>query len=77
MAEVTIQENTWHELVKAARRQRKKPESLADQALREFLERHADEELLEKSSLAAQKTSFLIRDTEEIIRQHRKRKKKA
>ncbi|MSQ93334.1 MAG: hypothetical protein EXR98_02120 [Gemmataceae bacterium] len=77
MVEVSIQENTWQGLVQVARRRRKKPADLADEALREFLQRQADEELLEKSSRAAQKTSFHIRDTEEIIRQHRKRKKTA
>jgi hypothetical protein len=30
--------------------------------------------LLEKSSRAAQKNRFTLRDTEEIIRKHRKRK---
>jgi hypothetical protein len=44
--------------------------------LREFLQRQADEELLEESSRAAQKTTFDINETEEIIRQYRKRKKK-
>ena len=75
MAELTVSEKVWRELVEVARRRRTKPESLADAALREFLQRQADEELLEKSSRAAQKTSFPISETEEIIRQHRKRKK--
>jgi predicted nucleic acid-binding protein len=76
VAEVTIKESVWQELVQVARRRRKKPEHLADAALREFLQRQADEELLEKSSRAAQKTSFPISQTEELIRQYRKRKKK-
>ena len=77
MAAITIKENTWQDLVRAARRRRKNPEVLADQALCEFLQRLADEELLEKSSRAAQKAPFDIRDTEELIRQHRKRKKQS
>lgn len=77
MPEVTVKEKTWQELVEVARRRKKKPESLADTALCEYLQRQADEDLLARSDRAAQKTSFRIRDTEEIIRQHRKRKKKA
>ncbi len=74
MAEVTIREKTWHSLVAAARKRGKKPETLADEALDDFLQREADEALLEKSSRAAQKNRFTLRDTEEIIRKHRKRK---
>ena len=77
MAEVTIQERTWQELLKVARRRRKKPQTLADEALREYLERQEDEDLLKKSSHAAQSTAFDIRDTEEIIRQNRKRKNRS
>ena len=77
MAEITVTEKVWRQLVEVAQRRRTKPENLADAALREFLQRQADEELLTKSSRAAQKTSFPISETEEIIRQHRKRKKKS
>jgi hypothetical protein len=76
MAEITVTEKVWRGLVDVARRRRTKPENLADSALRDFLQRQADEDLLKKSSRPAQKTSFSIGDTEEIIRQHRKRKKK-
>ena len=75
LAEVTIKESTWKGLVKVARQRGKNPGTLADEALRDFLEREVDEELLERSSQAAQKTGFAIRDTEEIIRKQRKRKK--
>jgi hypothetical protein len=76
VAEVTIQENVWQGLVKEARRRRKKPEDLADAVLREYLERLADETLLDKSARAAQATSFRANQSEEIIRQYRKQKKK-
>jgi hypothetical protein len=76
MAEVTITENVWQRLVEVARLRRKSPESLADAALREFLRREADEDLLERSSRAARETDFPLGQTEEIIRQHRQRKKK-
>jgi predicted transcriptional regulator len=76
MAEVTIRENIWRRLVEVARVRRQSPQSLADAALREFLRREADEELLERSSRAARATGFPLGQTEEIIRQHRQRKKK-
>jgi hypothetical protein len=75
MAEVTIKESVWKKLVQVARLRRKTPEVLADVALREFLRREADEELLERSSRAARGTAFSLGQTEEIIRQHRQRKK--
>ena len=77
MAELTIKETVWRKLVQVARRRRKRPEVLANVALREFLQRQADEELLERSSHAAQRTSFSIGQTEELIRQYRKRKKRS
>jgi hypothetical protein len=76
MAELTIEENTWKGLVQIARRRRKTPEKLAAAVLREYLQRQADEELLQESSQAAQKTRFHISETEAIIRRHRQRKKK-
>jgi hypothetical protein len=75
MAEVIIQEKTWQGLVRIARHRRKKPDKLADAVLREFLERQADEELLEESTRAARKAPFHISQTEEIIREYRKPKK--
>jgi hypothetical protein len=52
MAEVIIKGSVWKRLVRAARRRRKTPEALADMALREFLRREADVDLLEQSSRA-------------------------
>ena len=77
MPEVTIQENVWQGLVQVAKKRRQKPEALARAVLREFLKRQADEDLLAQSAHAANKTSFRISDTEEVIRQFRKRKKNA
>ena len=76
MAELTVKDKVWQALVEFARRHRKKPEDLAHAALRDFLQRQADEELLERSSRAGKKMPFRIADTEEIIRQYRKRKQK-
>ena len=76
MADLIVKEAIWKEIVEIAKRRRKKPEELANVALREFLQREADEELLRQSNRAAQKTRFPISETEEIIRQHRKRNTK-
>jgi hypothetical protein len=76
VAEIVIKEKVWQELAQVARRRRKKPQDLAHTALVEFLKRQADEDLLARSSRAAQKTAFSISDTEEVIRQHRKEKKR-
>ena len=77
MPEVTIQDTVWQGLVEVAKKRRQKPETLAGAVLREFLQRQADEELLAKSAAAAKKTAFHLADTEEVIRQFRKRKKNA
>ena len=74
MAEVTIKENVWQELVQVAKLRRKTPADLADVALREFLQRQADEDLLAKSSRVALKTSLPISQTEHMVRAHRRRK---
>jgi hypothetical protein len=76
VAELVIKEKVWQELTQVARRRRKKPEELAHTALVEFLQRQADEDLLARSSRAAQKTAFAVGTTEELIRQHRKRKQR-
>jgi hypothetical protein len=74
MAELTIQETTWQDIVKVARRRKKTPEGLAGEALREFLQRQSDDNLLGESRKAALKAPLDIRNTEELIRKQRKRK---
>ncbi len=44
---------------------------------RKSTQREADEKLLKKSSRAAQKTAFPISQTENVIREFRKRRKQA
>jgi hypothetical protein len=73
MPEVKIRQGIWKELVAAAERHRQKPEALANQVLRDFLQRMADEELLARSASAARRSPLRIRDTEEVIRRHRKK----
>jgi pantoate kinase len=75
VAEVTIKEALWQDLVQVARRRKRKPEALAERALRDFLRRQEDEELLARSQRAARRTGFRIEQTEEIIRQYRSRRK--
>jgi hypothetical protein len=75
VAKHIVNEILWRKLVEIARRRRMRPEDLANAALRGFLRRVAEDELLEESSRAAQKTSFPISETEAILRQFRNRLK--
>jgi hypothetical protein len=77
MAEIIIREPLWRDLVVLARKKRKKPELLASEALRSFVERLADEELLARSSRAARRSRFPVAQTEELVRRHRRRKARA
>ena len=77
MVQVTIHENVWQNLVSVARRRNKRPETSAVEVLRDFIKRQADEELLFESYRAARRSKIPLAKTEELIRQHRKREKKA
>src|SRR5206468_841842 len=76
MAEVTIQESLWKDFVVLAQRRRRKPAALAETALREYIQRIADEELDAAMTRAARRAKFRLKDTEEIIRQYRREKAK-
>jgi hypothetical protein len=58
----------------AAEKQRQKPETLANQALEDFLQRMADEELLARSTRAARRSTLRAVDTEAAIRRYRRKK---
>jgi hypothetical protein len=73
MVELEIQDTLWEEFVAIARRQQTPPEALAEQVLREFIQRSSDEALLARSEHAARRARFRINETEEIVRQHRRR----
>lgn len=77
MAELHVADKVWQELLEVARQRRKRPEDLADAALREFLQRQADETLLARSSAAARASGLNIGQTEAVIRRYRQRKAKA
>lgn len=74
MPAVTVRENLWKDLLVVAEKQRQKPEALANQALKDFLERVSDEELLQKSSAAARRSPLRISQTEEVIRRYRRKR---
>jgi hypothetical protein len=75
MPEITLRPATWKELVALAKRQQQKPNQLAERAVRDFLTRVADEELLAKSRRAALRNGKTIRAIEEAIKQRRQAKR--
>lgn len=72
MPELKIGRELWQTFVAVAEKQKRKPEALARDVLRDYLRRVSDEELLQQSSAAARRTSFRMEETEEIIRQYRR-----
>jgi hypothetical protein len=75
MPEVRIKQSVWNSIRSAALKQGRKPEALANRALREFLQRLEDEELIARSQKAARKSAFPLAETENVIRQYRQRKR--
>jgi hypothetical protein len=67
-----IREKLWKDLVAVARKRGQRAESLAQNALSEYLQRVTDEDLLHRSERAAHKAKFRIGDTEQIIRKWRR-----
>jgi hypothetical protein len=74
MPAVRIRQGLWKNLLAAAEKQPRKPETLANQALSDFLERIADRELLSRSAAAARRSPLGIADTEEAVRRYRRKK---
>lgn len=77
MPEIYIGEPLWQDLMAAARHQQRRARILVEQAVRELLERLADEELLARSEREARRAKFTIEQTEAIIRQHRRKPRSA
>jgi predicted transcriptional regulator len=75
MPSINLRPATWQELVALAKRQQQKPDRLAERALRDFLIRTADEELLTKSRRAALRNGKTIREIENAIKQQRMAKR--
>jgi hypothetical protein len=74
VAVITIGDRLWEGLVEAGRRKRKKPESLAAEAVEDFLQRLADEELLRRSAREARRSPLSMAEAEKAIRNYRRRK---
>jgi hypothetical protein len=74
MPAVEIQQGLWKDLVIAAEKKRRKPESLANEALKDFLQRITDEELISRSARAARRAPLRMADTERAIREYRRKK---
>jgi hypothetical protein len=74
MPDLKIEKHLWEELVSVAGRRKQKPETLARQVLRDYIQQVSDEELLERSAAAARKAPFRMAETEEVIRQYRRKK---
>jgi predicted transcriptional regulator len=75
MPAITLRPATWNELVALAKRQQQKPDRLVERAVRDFLTRTADEELLAKSRRAALGNGKTRREIEEAIKQRRRAKR--
>jgi predicted transcriptional regulator len=72
--QLAIRDELWNDLKAVAAREKKSPELLARRALREYVRRMADEELLERSHHVARRASFSIEDSEKVVRRYRRKK---
>jgi len=72
MPELKISQGLWNDFIAIAEKQKRKPEALALDVLRDFIQHFSDEELLERSCAAARRTAFRIEASEEVVRQHRR-----
>ena len=75
MPDLTIRKGLWADFVEVAEKQHKKPETLAQQVLQEYIQRASDEELLERSTSAARRAPFRMDTTETVIRNYRQKKR--
>ena len=75
MAEITIPEKLWRAFTTVAQQQRRKAESLAEEVLRDYLQRKADEALLACSERAARRSGVRLEDAETLVRRSRRSKR--
>ncbi len=73
MTDVSIRNRVWNRLVAYADQHGVDPQSLAEQAVTEFVDRRADEELLAASGRAARKSGVRVHAAEEAIKFRRSR----
>jgi hypothetical protein len=74
MHSVRIRDQIWTDLKTVAETRQGKPETLANQALREFLGRIDDEELITSSTVSAKRSGLRASDAERAVRQFRRKK---
>jgi hypothetical protein len=75
MPAITLRPATWNELAALAKRQQQQPDRLVERAVRDFLRRTADEELLARSRRAAVRNGKTIRESEAAIKRLRRAKR--
>lgn len=75
MPNLTIRQGLWDDLVVVAEKQRKKPQTLAQQVIQEYVQRMSDEELLERSATAARRAPFRMDESEWVIRDFRRKRR--
>ncbi|MBI3461831.1 MAG: hypothetical protein HY000_02060 [Planctomycetes bacterium] len=73
MPAVNIRQSVWKDLVAAAEKQQQNPETLANQALQDYLGRIGDLELLSRSA-AARRSRLRASEAEEAVRRYRRSK---
>jgi len=73
VAEIKLGEDLWQEFVIIAKKNRKKPQRLAERVLRDYLTRVADEELLAQSTSTARRQRTTIPKAEAAIKERRRK----
>ena len=68
MADLTIRERLWNDFSAVAKKRHKRPETLAQELIQEYIQRVSDEDLLEASAAIARRAPFRIDETEQVIR---------
>lgn len=71
MQQIAVEPRLWSDIVTIADRKHQRPDAIIRQALREYLQRAADEELLIRSERAARRAPYRASQAEEIVRRHR------
>jgi hypothetical protein len=74
VAELHIRDTLWREFVAIAEAQQTQPTELAEQVLRDFIQRLSDEELLAQSERATRRAGVRMQDAEQVVRDYRRRK---
>ena len=70
--QLQVSARMWKDLMSAAERKSRKPQAMAKEALRDYLQRLEDDELLEASCADARRSGFDFDKREEVIKAWRK-----